>query len=146
MHLFDEIREVGYHHGTTFFSGLRKASTVTRKTTMNPAHFQPGSSPPWFPAGGHAHYAQWERHRNRLHERRQSGNYTFTDLAQIVVGNIQENKRKSSESTNSSRGRGRLRPSRITRGAPEFYGLVARPPLDFDMDDEDGSDDTGIQL
>ena len=25
FNLFDEIREVGYHHGSTFFTGLRRA-------------------------------------------------------------------------------------------------------------------------
>lgn len=27
--LFDEIREVGYHHGSTFFTGLRRAGQVS---------------------------------------------------------------------------------------------------------------------
>ena len=27
--LFDEIREVGYHHGSTFFTGLRRAGQAS---------------------------------------------------------------------------------------------------------------------
>ena len=47
-----------------------------------------GSSPPWFPAGPDLH-RQWAAHR-AAQRRRDSGSYTFTDLARMVVDNVRE--------------------------------------------------------
>lgn len=85
---------MGYHHGSTFFTGLRKAGQSTRQRMHQHQqdgqhqhqHQAPGSSPPWFPGADH-HLWQWARHRAQT-SRRDSGSYTFTDLAQMVVQNL----------------------------------------------------------
>ena len=36
---FDEIRDIGYHHGTTFFAGLRKASQLSQDSQAGGSKF-----------------------------------------------------------------------------------------------------------
>ncbi len=46
--LFDEIREVGYHHGTTFFTGLRKAEqAATMQYNQQHQQFNSQSQQSW---------------------------------------------------------------------------------------------------
>ena len=73
--LFEEIRRVGYHHGTTFFCGLKKAEKHSNK--------QNKGSGVWLPT---SHRAKVMGRSNA--SRRDSGNYTFTDLAQMVVSGV----------------------------------------------------------
>ena len=63
-----EIYNAGYHHGNTFFFGLKKSSKSGRRVEQGP-----GS---WLPTSDQARY--------RGRERRNSDNYTFTDLAEMV--------------------------------------------------------------
>jgi len=67
--LFQEIYDVGYHHGSTFFAGLRKAGT-DQDTSRRAGT--------WLPT------ADRVRQRSRVVDRRDSGNYTFTDLSTLV--------------------------------------------------------------
>ena len=53
----------------------------------------PGASPPWFPGQSH-HLWQWSRSTHQ--ERRDSGTYTFTDLAQMVCQNYLKDRSGSS--------------------------------------------------
>jgi hypothetical protein len=92
---------VGYHHGSTFFAGLRKASASNRADSGSASNHSawassasPGSSPPWFP--GPDHYSKYARYKNR--ERRSSGVYTFTDLAEMVCGGMTSNSASRSAS------------------------------------------------
>jgi len=72
--LFEEIQRVGYHHGTTFFCGLKKAGKSEK--------FSPNVGP-WLPTSDRA------KRMSRVNtSRRDSGNYTFTDLAQMVVSGV----------------------------------------------------------
>ena len=73
--LFKEILRVGYHHGTTFFCGLKKAGKSSDKLSK--------SVETWLPTSGRA------KIMGRISSgRRNSGNYTFTDLAQMVVSGV----------------------------------------------------------
>ena len=146
FHLFEEIRAVGYHHGSTFFSGLRRAQQHRRMSEGGSGHKL------WFPTSNC--YSEWSKnHHKHQHERRNSGNYTITDLAQIVFGQKKQQLQRSSNSpspvemrsrSNSSQQQQRKR-RMIPRRGPRYYGLVAQP-LDSDEYEADGSDDTGIVL
>merc|ERR1711915_32176 len=68
--LYDVIFDAGYHHGSTFFYGLRKSASNYRRSL---------SSDVWLPT------AEWARKRRAAYERRSSGSYSFTDLAAIVM-------------------------------------------------------------
>ncbi|CAB4061762.1 NTE [Lepeophtheirus salmonis] len=69
FNMFDDILEVGYHHGKTYFTGLRKAcdnSAVSEEEDL-------------FPTSG----------RTKRNESEQS--YSFTDLADMVCQHIRDN-------------------------------------------------------
>jgi len=66
---FEEIRAAGYHHGDTFFSGLRKAGESRSMKAWS-----------WLPTA--------DRYRVRNTKRRDSGSYAFTDLAELVVSEV----------------------------------------------------------
>ena len=96
--LFAEIEAAGYHHGATFFYGLKKAGRSSSK--------QEGAS--WLPTADRArkatrfnqHCARFQFKRTnspiaktnlmivRAAERRDSGSYSFTDLAQAITFRI----------------------------------------------------------
>ena len=79
--MFQEIYNVGYHHGTTFFCGLKKAgrSEQSREKTS------------WLPTSDKAMRASKARNI-----RRDSGNYSnFTDLAEMVMIGVKMNKKIS---------------------------------------------------
>ena len=92
--LFEEIQRVGYHHGTTFFCGLKKAGKSEK--------FSPNVGP-WLPTSDRA------KRMSRVNtSRRDSGNYTFTDLAQMVVSGVKlgrdwQNKKNKNSSEASHR-------------------------------------------
>jgi len=66
---FEEIRAAGYHHGDTFFSGLRRAGGARTKKAWS-----------WLPTA--------DRYRVRNTKRRDSGSYVFTDLAELVMADV----------------------------------------------------------
>jgi len=70
--LFEEILRVGYHHGTTFFCGLKKAGKISSKNQLH-----------WLPTSDNV-----KNLPRKNSDRRDSGNYTFTDLAQMVVSGV----------------------------------------------------------
>ena len=73
--LYKEILRVGYHHGTTFFCGLKKADKSSDKLSRHAGT--------WLPTSSRAKIL------GRVNsERRNSGNYSFTDLAQMVVSGV----------------------------------------------------------
>ena len=72
--VIDEIREVGYSHGTTLFAGLRKYRASRSKSA--------GQSPPWSLAPDKDFEASAQQRRN-------SG-YTLNDIANIVCGSLEE--------------------------------------------------------
>lgn len=166
---FDEIREVGYHHGTTFFTGLRKAGILHQQ--QNPSvnlSSSPsmGVSPPWMP--GTAYASQWARAKAAV-KRRDSGSYSFTDLAALVCQNIREGnndlnqalmpmgsgsnslriRSRTSSSTSNLSGRNRhssgRKPSRRL-GKVKVPSLSRIQNPDHPLPSDEGSDDTGIVL
>eukprot|EP00095_Tigriopus_kingsejongensis_P004400 maker-scaffold93_size381549-snap-gene-2.23 protein:Tk04400 transcript:maker-scaffold93_size381549-snap-gene-2.23-mRNA-1 annotation:"neuropathy target esterase sws isoform x4" len=171
--LFDEIREVGYHHGNTFFTGLRKAGQLHQQ--QNPSSYGQtstpvlGTTPPWMP--GAAQASHWARARTAL-KRRDSGSYSFTDLAALVCQNIREGNNElnqaflpMSRGSSSSRLRSRANSSASGmsgsgnrkrhssgRSHNRRLGKVSVPSLariqnpDHALLSDDGSDDTGIVL
>lgn len=89
--MYKEIFNVGYHHGTTFFFGLKKSGQKGRSRHDS----GPGS---WLPTS--------EKARFRGRERTESDNYTFTDLAEMVRLGVRVSKKASvtSERERSSPG------------------------------------------
>ena len=81
---FEEIYNVGYHHGTTFFCGLKKAgrSEQSKEKTS------------WLPTSDKARRASQTKAN-----RRDSGNYSFTDLAEMVMIGTKMNKTISKTDT-----------------------------------------------
>ena len=82
--MFEEIYNVGYHHGTTFFCGLKKAgrSEPSKEKTS------------WLPTSEKARRASQTKAN-----RRDSGNYSFTDLAEMVMIGTKMNKTISKTDT-----------------------------------------------
>merc|ERR1712037_272982 len=75
--LFCEIEAAGYHHGATFFYGLKKAGRNNK---------QEGGGQSWLPTADRA------RKAIRAADRRDSGSYSFTDLAQMMVSGAKAGK------------------------------------------------------
>lgn len=69
--IFEEIYKAGYHHGTTFFYGLRK-SGGSENGGQGAAN--------WLPTAD-----RFRMRSRRTPERKDSGDYTFTDLAHLVA-------------------------------------------------------------
>ena len=84
--MFQEIYNVGYHHGATFFSGLKKSSRLGE---------QSGCS--WLPTSDKAR----NRRQKSERKREKSDNYRFTDLAEMVMIGVNSNKKKNSVSGES---------------------------------------------
>jgi lysophospholipid hydrolase len=61
---FDEIKDVGYNHGKTYFDGMLKGGSIL----------------PFLHAGGN----QQKKSPREISSDKLSGNYNFTDLAQMV--------------------------------------------------------------
>lgn len=109
--MFKEIYNVGYHHGSTFFFGLKKSSRSGK-------HHDHGATS-WLPTSDKARVASRQTER----EKRNSDNYTFTDLAEMVMIGVRMNNSKKNSVSGESVG------SRA--------GFVLHDP---------DSDDTGIML
>ena len=79
--MFQEIYNVGYHHGTTFFCGLKKAGRSEESK----------EKASWLPTSDKA------RRANKVRDtRRESGNYSnFTDLAEMVMIGVKMNRKVS---------------------------------------------------
>ncbi|QQP35888.1 Uncharacterized protein FKW44_020826, partial [Caligus rogercresseyi] len=76
FNMFDDILEVGYHHGKTYFTGLRKACELF-------SHNHRGHHvPPWLPAR-RDYKKQWAMHHQRTRLDSEPP-YSFTDLAELV--------------------------------------------------------------
>eukprot|EP00096_Caligus_rogercresseyi_P008792 TRINITY_DN2841_c1_g1_i1.p1 TRINITY_DN2841_c1_g1~~TRINITY_DN2841_c1_g1_i1.p1 ORF type:complete len:258 (-),score=58.56 TRINITY_DN2841_c1_g1_i1:167-871(-) len=85
FNMFDDILEVGYHHGKTYFTGLRKACESSALSddedsfpTINRGHHVP----PWLPAR-RDYKKQWAMHHQRTRLDSEPP-YSFTDLAELV--------------------------------------------------------------
>ena len=146
--------EIGYHHGKTYFTGLRKAGG--NRTTSNYAQ---EAKPPWLP-GGIEHHQQWDKHRHMA--KKDTGTYTFTDLAEMVCQNIRDtasmqdfpstssgilSRAESGTGFRSRTGSNSSRRSKNPSGGNLRSSYVQQPqhpgPL---MLHEEDSDDTGIML
>ena len=80
--MFQEIFNVGYHHGTTFFCGLKKAGRSEHQSREKTS---------WLPTSEKA-----KRTNKVRNSRRDSGNYSnFTDLAEMVMIGVKMNKKVS---------------------------------------------------
>ena len=90
--MFDEIRRAGYHHGTTFFAGLRKANAASQGQA-GPWNWVPTSGrqadrtapAPDDPAtfSGRKSSSSSSMSSSAASSKR---SYTFTDLAEMVAG------------------------------------------------------------
>jgi lysophospholipid hydrolase len=104
--LFKEIQRVGYHHGTTFFCGLKKADKSSDNLSRHAGA--------WLPTSNRA------KLMGRVGStRRNSGNYSFTDLAQMVVSGVKVGR--------------------------EWQGKKLKDSPEASLQDQD-SDDTGIMI
>jgi len=92
--IFQEIYDVGYHHGSTFFCGLRKAGTSQMSSKRAGA---------WLPTADRVRLRT-----RRSAERRVSGDYTFTDLANLVHSSKQWAERGRDGSDKMSRKNSKL--------------------------------------
>uniref|UniRef100_A0A0K2T720 Neuropathy target esterase sws n=1 Tax=Lepeophtheirus salmonis TaxID=72036 RepID=A0A0K2T720_LEPSM len=91
FNMFDDILEVGYHHGKTYFTGLRKAcdnSAVSEEEDLFPTSGRTYHIPPWLPARKD-YKKQWVLQNRKRNESEQS--YSFTDLADMVCQHIRDN-------------------------------------------------------
>ena len=80
--MFQEIFNVGYHHGTTFFCGLKKAGRSEHQSREKTS---------WLPTSEKA-----KRTNKVRNSRRDSSNYSnFTDLAEMVMIGVKMNKKAS---------------------------------------------------